>query len=299
MKTKQKDRLTCIDHTVTKEEFHLEWDSQLEMYITTPRPDEEDLYKYYASEAYISHTDSKDSFIDKLYQTVKNYTIKQKVKLVEPFRMLDKTILDIGCGTGDFLVACKVHGWAVHGIEPNGKAKQLAVDKLDLKTNSKDKRIIYKDIQELVESNQRYDVITMWHVLEHVSNLKEYVKRLKGLLNTNGTLIIAVPNFNSFDAEHYKDNWAAYDVPRHLWHFSKKSIAFLFAEVGLEVTKTLPMKFDAYYVSLLSEKYKTGRSNLIKAFYYGFISNLKAKRTKEYSSMIYVIKHAKNQFKKL
>lgn len=292
MKTKRKDQLTCIDHTVTKEKFHLEWDNKFEMYITTPRPDEKDLYKYYASEAYISHTDSKDSFIDKLYQTVKNYTIKQKVRLIEPFKMHDKTILDIGCGTGDFLVACKLHGWLVHGIEPNEKAKQLAVDKLDLKTNSKDNRIIYKDIQDLVETNKKYDVITMWHVLEHVSNLKEYIVQLKGLLSTNGTLIIAVPNFNSFDAEHYKDNWAAYDVPRHLWHFSKKSIEFLFAEVGLVVSNTLPMKFDAYYVSLLSEKYKTGRSNLVKAFYYGFISNLKAKRTNEYSSMIYIIKHA-------
>lgn len=290
MKAKRKERLTCIDHTVTKEKFNLEWDSQSEMYITTPRPDERELFKYYASEAYISHTDSRDSLIDKLYQAVKNYTIKQKLKLTEQFKLCDKSILDIGCGTGDFIVACKNHGWEVNGIEPNEKARQLTVKKLQLKNNLKNEKIIYSDIQELVEANKRYDVITMWHVLEHVYNLKEYIKQLKKLLDTNGTLIIAVPNFNSFDAEHYKDKWAAYDVPRHLWHFSRKSIEFLFEKEGLKVSDTLPMKFDAYYVSLLSEKYKSGRSNFIKAFYYGLISNLKAKRTNEYSSLIYIIK---------
>lgn len=292
MKAKRKERLTCIDHTVTKEKFNLEWDDQFEMYITSPRPDEGELDKYYESEAYISHTDSKDSFIDKLYQAVKNYTIKEKVKLIEPFKLYDKSIVDIGCGTGDFIAACADHGWEVQGIEPNQKARQLTVEKLQLKNNTKGENIIYNEIQELVEANKRYDVITMWHVLEHVYNLKEYIKQLKKLLNTNGTLIIAVPNFNSFDAEHYKDHWAAYDVPRHLWHFSKKSIGFLFEKEGLKVSATLPMKFDAYYVSLLSEKYKTGRSNFIKAFYYGLISNLKAKRTDEYSSLIYIIKQA-------
>lgn len=289
MKSKRKERLTCIDHTVTKETFHLEWDDKLEMYITSPRPDEKDLGRYYESEEYISHTDSKNSFIDKLYQLVKNYTIKQKVKLIEPFIQKDKSILDIGCGTGDFLVACRNNGWVVQGIEPNEKAWQIGSDKLSLSTPSNE-RIIFRDIQELIDMNKKYDVISLWHVLEHISNLSEYIEHLKSLLNKDGVLIIAVPNFKSFDAKHYNEYWAAFDVPRHLWHFSKKSISLLFAKVGLKVIHTLPMKFDAYYVSLLSEKYKKGKMKLIKAFYIGSLSNHKAKRSKEYSSLIYILK---------
>jgi len=294
VKTNSKDQLICVDHTVTQEKFHLEWDSQFEMYITNPRPDEKSLGKYYASTSYISHTDSSDSFIDKLYQTVKNFTIKQKVKLIQSFNSGELSILDIGCGTGDFLVACKNRGWEVHGIEPNKMARQIASEKLHLLNDRKSDEIIHTDIQELLKSNKKYDVISMWHVLEHVSNLKEYIEYLKGLLNPNGTLIIAVPNFKSYDAEYYKEYWAAYDVPRHLWHFSKKSIGLLFEKVNLEVIKTVPMKFDSYYVSLLSEKYKNGKSNFLKAFYIGSLSNLKAKRSKEYSSLIYIIKHANN-----
>jgi len=289
LKSKRKERLTCIDHTVTKETFHLEWDGKLEMYITSPRPDENDLGRYYESEGYISHTDSKNSFIDKLYQLVKNYTIKQKVKLIEPFIQKDKSILDIGCGTSDFLVACRNNGWVVQGIEPNEKAWQIGSDKLSLSTPSNE-RIIFRDIQELIDMNKKYDVISLWHVLEHISNLSEYIEHLKSLLNKDGVLIIAVPNFKSFDAKHYNEYWAAYDVPRHLWHFSKKSISLLFAKVGLKVIHTLPMKFDAYYVSLLSEKYKKGKMKLIKAFYIGSLSNYKAKRSKEYSSLIYILK---------
>ena len=292
MKTDQKEQLTCIDHTVTKEKFYLEWDNLYEMYLTAPRPDEKDLGKYYESASYISHTDAKESIVDKLYQTVKNYTIKQKVKLIESFITDDISILDIGCGTGDFLVACKNRGWEVHGIEPNEKARQITSDKLQIINKSGSDKIVHLDIEELVKSKRKYDVISMWHVLEHVPNLREYIGYLKSLLNPNGILIIAVPNFRSFDAEYYKEHWAAYDVPRHLWHFSKKSIDLLFNKTNLNVIKTVPMKFDSYYVSLLSEKYKTGKSNFLKAFYIGFLSNLKAIRSKEYSSLIYVIKHA-------
>lgn len=293
MKIKEKEQLICIDHTVTQEKFQLEWDEQFEMYLTVPRPAEKDLGKYYASESYISHTDANDSFIDKIYQAVKNFTIKQKVKLIESFKTENRSILDIGCGTGDFLVACKASGWEVHGIEPNEKAREIAADKLKLKNHPNNSEKIHVDIQELLKSSRKYDVISMWHVLEHVSNLKEYIEYLKGLLTTNGILIIAVPNFRSFDAEYYKEHWAAYDVPRHLWHFSKKSISLLFEKVNLEVIKTVPMKFDSYYVSLLSEKYKNGKSNFLKAFYIGALSNLKASRSKEHSSLIYIIKHIK------
>ena len=138
---------------------------------------------------------------------------------------------------------------------------------------------------------KKFDVITLWHVLEHVENLKNTIKFLKGLLLPGGRIVVAVPNYKSYDAEFYKEYWAAYDVPRHLWHFSQKAIRKLFLEAEMVVEETLPMKFDSYYVSLLSEKYKTGKSNPIKAFYRGFLSNRSAKSTTEYSSLIYVIKN--------
>ncbi|MCY1240886.1 Methyltransferase domain protein [compost metagenome] len=134
----------------------------------------------------------------------------------------------------------------------------------------------------------------MWHVLEHVPNLEDQIKELKRLLKPNGSIIIAVPNFKSYDANHYKEFWAAYDVPRHLWHFSKTAIHKLFQKENIELVKILPMKFDSFYVSLLSEKYKTGKMNFVKAFFVGLKSNWKAKRNFEYSSHIYVLKSAKN-----
>jgi 2-polyprenyl-3-methyl-5-hydroxy-6-metoxy-1,4-benzoquinol methylase len=224
---------------------------------------------------------------------VKNYTIKQKVQLIGSFTTSDISILDIGCGTGDFLVACKDRGWEVEGIEPNEKARHLASNKLQLLNNPKSDKV-HHDILELVKNKRKYDVISMWHVLEHVTNLSEYIEYLKSLLKPNGILLIAVPNFNSFDADYYKEHWAAYDVPRHLWHFSKKSIDLLFKKTNLQVIKTIPMKFDSYYVSLLSEKYKTGNSNFLRALYIGSLSNLKAIWSKEYSSLIYVLKHTNN-----
>ena len=131
----------------------------------------------------------------------------------------------------------------------------------------------------------------MWHVLEHVPNLEEYLVALKRLLKPTGTILIAVPNFKSFDANYYGRFWAAYDVPRHIWHFSKVTIKKLFSEKEMNLVKVLPMKFDSFYVSLLSEKYKTGKMNFIKAFFVGLKSNLCAKKSKEYSSHIYVIKN--------
>jgi len=283
--------IACRDYTVSRETFSIFIDEINELLITTPQPIEEELGKYYESEDYISHSDTKKSLVDKLYQWVRNFTIKKKVKLINSFDNEEKSILDVGMGTGDFLSACQNNGWQVTGIEPNEKAKAIANSKLKLKTQH-----IFNSITDLQLSTQQsapstYDVITMWHVLEHVPNLTAYISQLKSLLKTNGTLIVAVPNFKSYDAKYYKEFWAAYDVPRHLWHFSKKAITELFLKENMEVVKILPMKFDSFYVSLLSEKYRTGRSNLFKAFFIGWRSNFQARSTKEYSSHIYVIKN--------
>ena len=269
--------LNCIDYTVSKESYEVMINEDYNMLVTSPVPN--NLEKYYASEDYISHTDSKTSLFDKTYQFVKNYTLKKKLKLINSFNTEDKLILDVGAGTGDFLKVCENGGWKITGVEPSEKARVFA----------KDKNIHLLENLSKIE-NKQFDVITLWHVLEHIPNLTEYIKQLKLLLKPNGVLIIAVPNYKSFDAKHYKEFWAAYDVPRHLWHFSKTSISKIFSLFEMKVEKTLPMKFDSFYVSLLSEKYKTKKSRPIQAFLTGLKSNIKASRSGEYSSLIYIIK---------
>ena len=270
--------LNCKDNTVSGEHFEVMAHKEYEMLVTSPVP--KNLEKYYKSESYISHTDSKKTFFDKIYQAVKNHTLKQKLLLLNSFKSSSKSVLDFGAGTGDFLKICKNNNWQVLGIEPSAEARENAAKKgIHLKENLLD------------ITNQKFDVITLWHVLEHVGNLKSTIKVLKSLLQPEGRIVVAVPNYKSYDAAFYKEHWAAYDVPRHLWHFSQKAIRKLFLEAEMIVEETLPMKFDSYYVSLLSEKYKTGKSNPVKAFYRGFLSNRSAKSTTEYSSLIYVIKN--------
>lgn len=278
-------KISCQDYTVSNQKFDLIYNEKMEMYETFPQPKIEDLGSYYESEDYISHTDSKKSLIDKLYQIVKSYTLNKKLKLINSFQTEEKTILDVGCGTGDFLLKCKNNGWNIVGVEPNKNATNLATSKLF-------KNGEFKIDQNLFDLKQgSFDVITLWHVLEHVPNIEDYMLKLKSLLKPNGVLVIAVPNFKSYDAYYYKQFWAAFDVPRHLWHFSKKSIQLLFSKIEMRVVKTKPMIFDSFYVSLLSEKYKNGKGNFLNAFLIGLLSNLKALRTKEYSSRVYIIKN--------
>ncbi|WP_426483440.1 class I SAM-dependent methyltransferase [Flavobacterium sp. 2] len=276
----KKHFLTVKDHSVSKEIFELYHDENLDMLITSPQPDLENLGRYYESEDYISHTDNKRSVFEKAYHFVKSIALKNKLNLINLEQSQKGKILDIGAGTGDFLLTAKNDGWNVIGIEPSDRAKNIA----------KQKGISFVEEMSELENNS-FDVITMWHVLEHVPNLELQIQELKRLLKPTGTLIIAVPNFKSFDAKHYGEFWAAFDVPIHFWHFSKKAIKMLFEKVDMKLEKVLPMKFDSFYVSLLSEKYKTGKMNFIKAFFIGLRSNLKASSTKEYSSHIYVLKN--------
>jgi 2-polyprenyl-3-methyl-5-hydroxy-6-metoxy-1,4-benzoquinol methylase len=265
------------DYSVSKEIFELHHNPEYDLLITFPKPSLEQLPSYYESEDYISHTDGKRSLFEKAYHFIKSIAIKNKVKLINAKSEKGK-LLDIGAGTGDFLVAAKNDGWQTLGIEPSKKAKTIAFNKgVDFAENLSD-----------LESHS-FDVITLWHVLEHVPNLDDYIKELKRILKPSGTIIIAVPNFKSFDANFYGRHWAAYDVPRHIWHFSKTTIDKLFSEKQMKLVEVLPMKFDSFYVSLLSEKYKTGSMNFVRAFFVGLKSNLSGKKTKEYSSHIYVI----------
>ncbi|WP_299181831.1 class I SAM-dependent methyltransferase [uncultured Aquimarina sp.] len=272
--------IECKDFTVSGEKFRLYEDKDLDMLITLPKPDVENLGKYYESDDYISHTDSKRSFFEKLYHLVKKYSLNKKVKLISSLNQGSGTLLDIGGGTGDFLVQARLKGWQVKGVEPNEQAREIA---------QKKKIILEPDTTDLPSHN--YDVVTMWHVLEHVPDLEIQVKELKRLVKPGGYIIIAVPNFRSFDAGYYKSFWAAYDVPRHLWHFSKTSIEKLFAKENINLKKIVPLVFDSFYVALLSEKYKKGAMNYFRAVWIGFLSNVKAKGSKEYSSHIYILKN--------
>lgn len=275
--------LTVKDHSVSAEMFQLIRNETYGFLETRPQPKEDKLSEYYKSEDYISHTDARRNGFERAYHLVRNISLKRKIRLINAFSCEEKTLLDVGCGTGDFLKIAQLNNWNVSGIEPNEKARQIA--------NAKTNNAVFKIEQLLQFEKQSFDVITLWHVLEHLPNLEDQLLILKSLLKENGTLIIAVPNYKSFDANYYKNFWAAFDVPRHLWHFDQKSLQNLLMSKDMKIVKTLPMKFDAFYVSLLSEKHKKGFMNPIKAFWIGLRSNLKAKRTGEYSSLIYVIKN--------
>lgn len=274
------------DHSVSGEEFTLVYDESYNYYKTSPQPNNTNLPKYYDSEDYVSHTDGTRNLTEKLYHLVKKITLKQKINLINRLKTDTHSLLDIGCGTGDFLKLAQVNHWNALGIEPNSQARQTA--------NSKTNNSVL-DIDKLNELEPHsFDVITLWHVLEHLPDLEKKITIFKQLLKPNGSIVIAVPNFNSFDAHYYNSYWAAYDVPRHLWHFSQESISRLFKKHCMIVIHKKPMYFDAFYVSLLSEKYECGTSNFLKAFWIGLKSNIKAMRSTEYSSIIYIIQNEKN-----
>jgi 2-polyprenyl-3-methyl-5-hydroxy-6-metoxy-1,4-benzoquinol methylase len=273
-----------IDHNVSKGEFNIVSCNDCGFRFTNPIPTENTIGNYYKSENYISHSSTKKGFINKVYHIVRSRAIKQKERLIASLTK-EKNLLDIGCGTGDFLGYCKLQKWNAIGLEPDEDARKIALEKNQIETfdlNHLDK----------IEENSK-DIITMWHVLEHVYNLNNDIQNYKRILNPNGHLVVAVPNCSSHDAEHYKEHWAALDLPIHLYHFTPNDIKNLFDKHEMKLVKTLPMKFDSYYISMVSEKYKGG--NIISGFWRGFISNLKAKKTqKTYSSQIYVLKNIKN-----
>lgn len=273
--------LLLKDYFLTQETFSIAQCHTCGFKFTTPEPDGKELGAYYDSPDYVSHSGNKQGLVNKIYHIVKHYALSRKFLLISK-RSAKGKILDIGCATGDFLSLFKKTGWSVLGIEPNEGARAVAMEKHGI--SSFDESYL-SGVEE-----KSIDVVTMWHVLEHVPDLHARVQDIKRILKNTGLLVVAVPNPDSFDAHYYNEYWAGYDVPRHLHHFSKSNISELFSLYGFEVTETLPMKFDSYYVSLLSEKYKTGKSNLWRAFFVGWQSNIKAMASTNYSSLIYVLK---------
>ena len=282
---KKTSYLKVKDYSVSGESFELIYNETFDFLETQPQPSLNKLPAYYKSDDYISHTDSQRTLFEKAYQFVKKITLTRKLKIIKSNAKEGKRLLDFGCGTGDFLKEAQKKGWHVFGIEPDEQARQIA--------NKKTNNIVFNSDYISKFENQSFDVITLWHVLEHLPNTKEQLSVFNKLLKPNGMLIVAVPNYKSYDATYYKNFWAAFDVPRHLYHFSRTAINNLVSFENMKVIKTYPMLFDAFYVSLLSEKYKSGKMKPIRAFFIGCLSNLKAIGTKEYSSLIYCIKKDK------
>ncbi|WP_034260082.1 class I SAM-dependent methyltransferase [Altibacter lentus] len=285
MSSKEKDTSVFIrtkDHLVTGEPFEIRHDTRLDVLFTHPQPDASELSGYYESSDYISHTDSRSSWLDSIYQIVKKYALRKKVNLISSLYKDKGRLLDIGAGTGDFLKAAKSKGWDVMGVEPNETARALSLQK----------NIELLETWDAITRDQ-FEVVTLWHVLEHLPDLENTIAKIESLVAPGGFLIIAVPNYRSFDARYYGSFWAAYDTPRHLWHFSRDSMRTLFSE-EMNLEKVRPMLFDSFYVSLLSEKYKRQKMSFsIRPFLIGLRSNISAWRTKEYSSLIYCYRKAK------
>ena len=277
--------LECVDDTVSKEKFSVVRCVKCGFNYTNPRPNENELYKYYESKDYVSHSDTNKGLINSLYHIVRKHTLKSKVKLINSWSKKG-SILDIGSGTGHFLKACNENGWKTTGIEPSEKTRNTAIKTLNLDIREE------SDIERL--DHKTFDVITMWHVLEHVPRLNQRIEEIKNLLKNEGTLFVAVPNRTSYDAKIYQENWAGYDVPRHLYHFSPEDIKNLFKKHEFEVVEIKPMIFDSFYVSMLSEKIKTGKAKFIKGAVNGLISNvLSTKNANTSSSQIYILKRNK------
>ncbi|TDE08861.1 class I SAM-dependent methyltransferase [Dyadobacter psychrotolerans] len=277
--------LNVEDYTVSHKEFTIQQCNSCYFLFTNPRPSADEIGAYYQSEEYISHHDESKSLMSKVYKAVRKYTIDSKVKMINELKQRKGSLLDIGCGTGTFIHACKLNGWKISATEPDPGARSVASERVE--------SVIYDSINSPELTGKTFDIITMWHVLEHVHLLNETVEWLRKHLNENGTIIIAVPNPQSFDAAKYSHFWAAYDVPRHLYHFTRNTMKKLMDKHNLQVIKVLPMWFDSFYVGMLSTKYKSKSINLFDSVKTGLLSNLKGRSAKSdgtnTSSLIYII----------
>jgi 2-polyprenyl-3-methyl-5-hydroxy-6-metoxy-1,4-benzoquinol methylase len=278
-----KNILSAKDYTVSNEIFVIAECNLCTLRFTRDVPDAASISPYYKSENYISHTNTSKGLINRLYQSVRKRTLKQKRRLIEKATGVTKgSLLDVGSGTGAFAGEMKQAGWQVAGLEPDADARSVGKQSYN---------IDLADISQLYQLPAfSYDAITMWHVLEHVHDLQGYVAQLKSLLKEKGKLFIAVPNYTSKDAAVYGEHWAAYDVPRHLYHFSPQSMQVLMQKHGLKIIQCKPMWYDSFYVSMLSSKYRNGKTDFFASFVNGILSNLKAiGDVKRCSSVIYVI----------
>jgi 2-polyprenyl-3-methyl-5-hydroxy-6-metoxy-1,4-benzoquinol methylase len=284
--TSIKEALTAKDYTVSNKIFAVWECGNCSFRFTQDVPNATAIAPYYQSDAYVSHSDTQEGLVNRLYHIVRRYTLKGKCILIQQYTGLQRgNLLDIGAGTGAFAHAMQLAGWEITALEPDENARKISLNKYQLQLQSSEN--IYE-----MPSNQ-FDAITMWHVLEHVHDLHGYLEKFSTILKPNGTVFIAVPNYTCYDAKSYQQYWAAYDVPRHLYHFSPKSMELLAAAKGFTVKAFKPMWFDSFYVAMLSEQYKNGKNNLFKAFFTGVITTLQSlMNVKKSSSIIYVLQKA-------
>ncbi|HHN47427.1 MAG TPA: class I SAM-dependent methyltransferase [Bacteroidales bacterium] len=273
--------LQLRDYFLSQEEFTLLKCLNCGLLHTIPRPAKEEVGSYYNSKDYTSHNNTKLSLKNILYRKARYYALSRKLKFIKKYSSHGK-ILDIGSGTGEFLNFCKKNGWETLGIEPNKAARDFSIRNYGLK--------ILESEQYLRTEKTSFEVISMWHVLEHLENPVEQFAMNRELLKENGLLVVALPNYESWDARYYGKFWAAYDVPRHLFHFPEKAVLWLAQKTGFTFLEKQPLKLDAFYISLLSEKYAHGKMNYFRAFFNGLRSNQKAKTGKfGYSSWVYLM----------
>ena len=271
--------LELKDLFLTQEQFKILECKDCRLLYTTPRPNKEEIGRYYKSDEYYSHQENKEGFIPKVYEKVKSINLKNKYHIAAEKTRKGK-ILDIGCGVGDFLHTMEQQGWDCTGVEPSEDAKAIARKRIKAQLLSSEEQ------ENLPEGS--FDVITMWHVLEHVDALRWQIQQLYRLCKRGGKIVIALPNYRSYDGQYYKAEWAAYDVPRHLNHFDQKTLINLFEENEMKHVKTKKLYWDAFYISYMSEKYRQHSLPLVRGVFRGMISNLKARMTGEWSSLIYV-----------
>ncbi|QDP85314.1 class I SAM-dependent methyltransferase [Chryseobacterium sp. SNU WT5] len=270
--------MKVTDHFLTKEEFKIVETDISGLYKTTPVPN--DLSKYYESTEYISHHQDSGSLKERLYKLLQNFNLKYKKNIIHSHAPTAKRVLDYGCGAGEFIKYIE-NDYETFGLEPNSVARTNALAKL--KSTS-----IISDLKSMKDDG--LDVITLWHVFEHIENQNEVLKEFHKKLQSKGILIIAVPNLKSYDAQKYKEYWAAYDVPRHAYHFSKKGMENVLKKNNFEIEKIKPLLLDSFYISMLSEKYRKSSLFWLKGFIFGLISNIKASKSGEFSSLIYIIR---------
>lgn len=266
------------DLFLTQENFEIVPTSIEGIFKTSPLP--QHLDKYYESKDYISHHQDNGSFKEKIYKFAQSFNLNYKRNILAKETFKNAKILDYGCGAGEFLKFIE-EDFTTFGFEPNENARNFAQSK-----TSKTKFI--SDLNEI--ENNNLDAITLWHVFEHIENQEYILNNFYNKLKTNGLLIIAVPNHTSYDAQYYKEFWAAYDVPRHIYHFSKSGMEKLFNNKNWKLQKIKPLLLDSYYISILSEKYKKNSIFWLKGMFVGAISNFKALKNNEFSSLIYIIK---------
>ncbi|MEO5892402.1 MAG: class I SAM-dependent methyltransferase [Ferruginibacter sp.] len=278
--------LACKDYTVSKEIFDIWECGDCAIRFTQQVPDQASIGPYYQSDTYISHSDTEKGLINKGYKLARGYTLNWKIKLVGNSLVKSSkpgSLLDIGAGTGAFLHKAFESGWQVTGLEPDDGARKICRDKYNLVLESPEKLFD-------LPANE-YDAVTMWHVLEHVHQLHEYMEQIRRVLKKDGVALVALPNYKSKDAQLYGEYWAAYDVPRHLYHFTPSAMSKLAEQHGMKMESIKPMWLDAFYIALLSEEYKKGKSNLIAAAWNGLRSNLHAFKNKAAcSSLVYIIR---------